>query len=619
MSTEAKTRPSVDYLRRAFDGCRASGGVADDAMAVRGTYLAVAAHALGGEGGPSEVHRIAGVLDSVDGNGDSRWRTAAAAISAEAFEDVASAWTTPDRNVSNVHHWLRIASRYESLRASTDEDARRNLGAFFTPHTVVASLTELALEPILATAPVPTVCDPACGDGRFLVEALHCIAAQPGADPSQVAASSIFGVDLDPLAVDLTRVGIWIATGGDPLVMPAIWRNVRQGDALSWGANDTLWSDSMSFDWHREFAHVLGAERFDLVIGNPPWLSHSGRHAVKLEPSRARALRARFVERGWTSTHGMFLQLATELAHRVAFVLPAQVAQLSGYDGVRKQVAESLGLDEVRHLGEDVFDGVTSPVALVLAGGAAPRGVISDARGEIVGSVNPRSSIWHASETPAAGEPFPNGRGSWSLGDLVSDIGVHTGNCSSRLIHPRSADTADLMPILEGRQLSRYGCATATRSLLVSYVPEPGEYRTIRPREAYERIDYCIRQTAAHPIVGPRKGAAYFRNSLLGLSSPRAEHGVSAEFVVAVLNSAPMRAIYEAQVADAGQRAFPQVKIGALRRLPMPVIDRTNERDVRLHDEITSIASRLLELPADDRRFAELDARIDALVEELIA
>jgi len=53
--------------------------------------------------------------------------------------------------------------------------------------------------------------------------------------------------------------------------------------------------------------------------------------------------------------------------------------------------------------------------------------------------------------------------------------------------------------------------------LRLDYAAREGEYFTIRSAETYRRAEFVIRQTAACPIVAPRVGAEYFRNSLLAL------------------------------------------------------------------------------------------------------
>ncbi|MBD2124853.1 N-6 DNA methylase [Microcoleus sp. ZQ-A2] len=116
---------------------------------------------------------------------------------------------------------------------------RKTTGSYYTPPELVGQLIKSALEPVIADklrgAKTPAeqeaallslkVCDPACGSGHFLLAAARRIGkelakvrtgeAQPGPEPLRKAIrdaiqNCIYGVDLNPLAVDLCKVALWI-------------------------------------------------------------------------------------------------------------------------------------------------------------------------------------------------------------------------------------------------------------------------------------------------------------------------------------------------------------------------------------------------------------------------
>ncbi len=96
----------------------------------------------------------------------------------------------------------------------------------------------------------PRILDPACGSGAFLVFALEELARlrEVAGDPRDVAArrrdvltQSIFGVDVDPTAVWLCQLRLWLSVVVDEphedptrvAPLPNLDRNVREGDALA--------------------------------------------------------------------------------------------------------------------------------------------------------------------------------------------------------------------------------------------------------------------------------------------------------------------------------------------------------------------------------------------------
>ncbi|WP_197064827.1 Eco57I restriction-modification methylase domain-containing protein [Leptolyngbya sp. KIOST-1] len=119
---------------------------------------------------------------------------------------------------------------------------RKTTGSYYTPPELVGQLIKSALEPVIADrlealgkdATLEAqeqallslkVCDPACGSGHFLLAASRRIGKelarirtgepQPGPEPLRVAIRDViqhcvYGVDLNPLAVDLCKVALWI-------------------------------------------------------------------------------------------------------------------------------------------------------------------------------------------------------------------------------------------------------------------------------------------------------------------------------------------------------------------------------------------------------------------------
>lgn len=124
---------------------------------------------------------------------------------------------------------------------------RKTTGSYYTPPQLVGQLIKTALEPVIeekvsscALAHLDSdalkrnyeqsllnlkIVDPACGFGHFLLAAARRVGkelakvrtgeAEPGSEPLKLAIrdviqNCIYGVDLNPLAVDLCKVALWI-------------------------------------------------------------------------------------------------------------------------------------------------------------------------------------------------------------------------------------------------------------------------------------------------------------------------------------------------------------------------------------------------------------------------
>jgi hypothetical protein len=136
-------------------------------------------------------------------------------------------------------------------------NARKTTGSYYTPDALVQTLLDSALDPVLdrveAEAEDPaaallgvTVIDPACGSGHFLLAAGRRIAtrltrARSGGVASaedfrhalrDVARACLHGVDRNPMAVELTKVALWIETVDPGKPLGFLDANIRCGDAL---------------------------------------------------------------------------------------------------------------------------------------------------------------------------------------------------------------------------------------------------------------------------------------------------------------------------------------------------------------------------------------------------
>ncbi len=146
---------------------------------------------------------------------------------------------------------------FASEAAEQRGNQRKTTGSYYTPDSLVQLLLDSTLDPVLdereAGAADPaeellklTVIDPACGSGHFLLAAARRIATRvarhrAGGIPSasdfrhalrEVACRCLYGVDRNPMAVELTKVALWIEAlePGRPLAF--FDAQIRCGDSL---------------------------------------------------------------------------------------------------------------------------------------------------------------------------------------------------------------------------------------------------------------------------------------------------------------------------------------------------------------------------------------------------
>lgn len=190
------------------------------------------------------------------------------------------AWLTEDHALMRVN-WRdmeteELGSVYESLLELTprvdldarafffaegDEakgHARKTTGSYYTPDSLVQLLLDSTLDPVIERTVNEnpggagealldlTVIDPACGSGHFLLAAARRLASRvaqlrnPGSPSNEdwrhalreVARRCLYGVDRNPMAVELCQTALWIESvePGKPLTF--LDGNIRCGDSL---------------------------------------------------------------------------------------------------------------------------------------------------------------------------------------------------------------------------------------------------------------------------------------------------------------------------------------------------------------------------------------------------
>ncbi len=204
---------------------------------------------------------------------------------------------------------------------------RRALGAHYTPPDVAAELVAWAIDGWDGAAARPwRALDPACGAGAFLL-AVREVAPDAG----------LVGLDVDPTAVEACRAAVPGAV-------------VHVADGLS--------------------PEPEGPGRFDLVVGNPPFLGQLARATARAAAARQR-LRDRFgaVATGYVDTAALFLLAALDAVRpggRIVLIQPDSVLGAAHTGPLRAEVEARAELLGIRPLPARTFTAAVDTCAVLL-------------------------------------------------------------------------------------------------------------------------------------------------------------------------------------------------------------------------------------------------------------
>jgi len=153
---------------------------------------------------------------------------------------------------------LEVRSFFFAEGAETSGNARKRSGSYYTPDSLVELLLDRALDSLIDRTVNEnsgradeallelSIIDPACGSGHFLLAAGRRLATRvaqlrsPGAPSAddwrhalrEVARRCLFGVDRNPMAVELCQTALWIESvdPGKPLTL--LEGHIQCGDSL---------------------------------------------------------------------------------------------------------------------------------------------------------------------------------------------------------------------------------------------------------------------------------------------------------------------------------------------------------------------------------------------------
>ena len=257
----------------------------------------------------------------------------------------------------------------EHVRA-TSTDERRRTGRVYTPEHVARFVLGLAGYADDGGTAEPLV-DPACGAGVFLVAAIDRVASafERGGRPLRhvrharaflgAIESSIFGVDVDPVACDLARGALRAAVSRHvriPIARGYLDRNIVEADFL------------MDDDAVRRLSAKRG---FAFIVGNPPYVS-----TTRLAPRYKEHLRGRFVtSSGRLDLYTAFMERGLDLlgaGGRLAFITPDKFLSSQTSAALRAHMLAHAALRVIaRFDSHKVFeDAATVPCVAVFEKGA---------------------------------------------------------------------------------------------------------------------------------------------------------------------------------------------------------------------------------------------------------
>ena len=176
---------------------------------------------------------------------------------------------------------------------------------------------------------------------------------------NSILENNLFGVDLNEESVEIAKLSLWLRTAQPERKLNNLNNNIKCGNSL---IDDAEIAGDKAFNWHTEFPQVFAKGGFDVVIGNPPYGA---------ELSNKNWLKNRYKETsfGTIDSYKYFVQLGTEISKTegcLSFIMPDSYLEKEYFKDLRKLVSNSFKNIINLKLGDDVFDEVNLPTAILI-------------------------------------------------------------------------------------------------------------------------------------------------------------------------------------------------------------------------------------------------------------
>ena len=329
----------------------------------------------------------------------------------------------------------------EHERALDEAGERKRQGSYYTPPDVVEGLLDLALNPILAARACDgvdavkaiRVLDPACGSGNFLVAVAARIQQQledlgvDALEAAQVAyGQCVSGIDIDNAAVELCRESLIRESGGE-VTKSEVVNHVLCTDALDIHEDRTSLLNDTPLTWPEVRELASCSSGYDLVIGNPPFLSQLSSATARTEDYAVR-LRERFGDAaaGLTDTAVIFLLLSSDIVApdlgTVCLIQPISFLSTRDATTARSRLLDTCALRALWICEEKVFNASVRVCApLLQRGGVTEQVHLYIGRDFHPASASsPTGSTWSGLLATSKGIPDVEVQGAGSVADIAT-------------------------------------------------------------------------------------------------------------------------------------------------------------------------------------------------------
>ena len=190
---------------------------------------------------------------------------------------------------------------------------------------------------------------------------------------------NIYGVDINRESVGISRLAMFFKIASDVKKLPDLTNNIKMGNSLIDDKN----VDSNAFDWKNEFpeifSDVLSEPGFDIIVGNPPYVSQRGTlDNPNIEHDHRQYYRKSYKtlpDKGLSAQGGIKLNLFALWIEKsilllnnngcLGMIVHKNLLKVASYKFLRNFLLNNTTINEIFDLGPKIFNNVVGETILL--------------------------------------------------------------------------------------------------------------------------------------------------------------------------------------------------------------------------------------------------------------
>ena len=226
-----------------------------------------------------------------------------------------------------------------------------------------------------------TICDPACGSGAFLNQALDFLIREhayldelnkqlfggffvfPDIE-NQILEHNIYGVDLNEESIEIAKLSLWLRTAQPKRKLTSLNNNIKCGNSL---IDSKAIAGDKAFNWKEQFPEVFAKGGFDVIIGNPPYVfARDNFRQEEKDFFVSKYVSAKYQ----INTYLLFIEKSVHLIkdHGIyGLIIPNSWLMMYSGEGLRKFLLESNKINQIINLAGFSFETANVETVILLA------------------------------------------------------------------------------------------------------------------------------------------------------------------------------------------------------------------------------------------------------------